>query len=222
MTELSELGLERDAILNGDIAEYTPVDRKIRRDKNQELYLASVVDKVTKAVFADLKTAYEQNDQLSAQVNRLMNSVNKQQDYERQLQSSESKLNTLSQEMNRVQQMSAKLHTQLANAQKASDEATKRQKQIEEQLKKSKTDVESLTKSNTESEAKLAEAKKQLVEANNQLDEAHQNLTDMDAKQAEMAEGLNKVIKSLTDKYGAFLKALADESANDDKTENQE
>src|SRR5699024_2873753 len=137
MTELSELGLERDAILNGDIAEYTPVDKRERKNKRNELYMASVVDKVTKAVFADLKTAYEQNDdlaqenkslkdnndQLSAQVNRLMNSVNKQQDYEQQLQSSESKLDKISQEMNRVQQMSAKLHTQLANAQKARDEA---------------------------------------------------------------------------------------------------
>jgi hypothetical protein len=71
--ELEKYELTKQAILNGEYAEFDAVE-KPRREK-RPMYLAEVVDQVVEDTFADLRSAYQENDDLTAENGKLKKAV---------------------------------------------------------------------------------------------------------------------------------------------------
>lgn len=71
--ELEQYGLTRQAILDGEYAEFDAVE-KPRREK-RPMYLAEVVDQVTQDTFTDLRNSYHDNDDLTAENAKLKTAV---------------------------------------------------------------------------------------------------------------------------------------------------
>lgn len=66
---LEKYGLTKEAILEGEFAEFEPIVNN--RKEKRETYLKEAVDTVVKDTFEDLRTTLEENDELRAEVERL-------------------------------------------------------------------------------------------------------------------------------------------------------
>lgn len=66
---LEKYGLTEEAILEGEFAEFEPVENN--RKEKRETYLKEAVDTVVKDTFEDLRTTLEENNKLRAEVERL-------------------------------------------------------------------------------------------------------------------------------------------------------
>lgn len=70
---LEQFGLTRDAIQNGEVAEFDVVENK--RKEKRPVYVGEVVDKVVELTFQELRNAYDENDNLEAQLTSAKNEV---------------------------------------------------------------------------------------------------------------------------------------------------
>ena len=205
MTKLEELGLDKTAIMNGDEAEFSPVDKKDRRNKAIDLYNGEVVDKVISAVFTDLRDAYDTIDKLTNernqaqdqvnqykdQLNRMTTYVNKQGNMEQSLKKSMSDVTHLSGQLTTLQTEIKNTKVQLDNANKSRDD-------IQSKLNDIQTQSEALRREKQDAENKVNELSANLETANKQL-------KDYDQRQTQLAESITTVINSLSDRYGEFL-----------------
>ena len=59
--------LSKEQILDGEIAEFEPVDKP--KKERQPMYIASIVDMVVEDMFTDMRELLTQNDQLAKDLN---------------------------------------------------------------------------------------------------------------------------------------------------------
>lgn len=64
--KLDKFGLTKDAILDGEYAEFDAVENPKKVKEN--MYLASVVDTIVQDAFSDLEDAYKENDALTEEL----------------------------------------------------------------------------------------------------------------------------------------------------------
>lgn len=221
MTKLQDLlQMSKEDILNGDVAEYEAVDKKTRRDKSQDLYLASVVDKVTEAVFADLADAYRacdrldkekqdlqakldqsENDRRAAQeqLNKMSNSINRQDQLEEEFKKSQLSLMS-------IQKQFGTLTSKFGDTSKQLDDAQKARQELEEKLNNLHGDFDG------------AQAK--LTDMTNKLNEANANLTAAQAEKTRIGDAVNEVITALNTRYGEFLEKINRQQAEIEQKQN--
>lgn len=183
---LEDLGLTRDMILSGEIAELDPVEpeKKTRKNPNPgPYYLAETVDMVIEAYNSDLRQAYERIQELEAE-----------------LAEKDQHLNTQGEEIAQFQENNARL-SQFSNL-LGGLETKMNELQAGKQADLAR--IQQLQSSVEASDAKVNEARASFERAEEEAQAARQAANDLQ----ESLEARDKEVKSIEDDVNAVLANL--------------
>lgn len=214
MTELEKLGLDRANILDGDMPEYAKVENKWKA--KGDLYVAEIVDKVTNATFADLKSAYEEIDKLKQE------NQHKDRDLEK-----------ANNEITKAQQSAQHLSTVSATASQRLETATNQVSDYTQKIEALTRRVEVINQKNSDINKQLTDLQQDYNEVKMAKDTSDQKLNEFQEKLTKAQESaeesrlatdsltkdVNGLIDAFANKYGQLIADGANNNGQNEQAE---